>query len=191
MVAEDVLHRTQVHLWGPKDDDLRHYIRGSQFRLQVVAPSVLDAVRFAGGWIYDQVRIGWTVSVAVPDHHDDRPLRVLGADTLDFDSVLATVDAESNSSALAVAAALFDQNDRVQHLVRIVLAGHHPQLLMWGEHRTAELRPRLGAIEYRLSSAARSFKAHSLRAASAEPTVSATEFRVTSPSIKPLTGSSS
>ena len=36
-----------------------------RYRLDVVAPNVLDAVKFAGGWIYDRVMAGWDVTVLI------------------------------------------------------------------------------------------------------------------------------
>ena len=59
-----------------------------RYRLDVVAPSVLDAVRYAGGWIYDRVMAGWDVTVLVGGGDDDmRPLQILGAQTLNLDSL--------------------------------------------------------------------------------------------------------
>jgi hypothetical protein len=152
------------------------YVRGSQFRLHVVAPSVLDAVQSAGGWVFDQVRLGWTVSVAVPDDSDDRPLRILGAEMCGFDSLLATVGADSDSAAsLAFAVELFHQNDKVHEMVRTALARGRQQLLMWGEAPPSELHRTLAPVEHRLSCAARVFKAHALSAASAQEMPTACE----------------
>ena len=36
-----------------------------RYRLDVVAPTVLDAVMFAGGWVYDRVMAGWDVTVLI------------------------------------------------------------------------------------------------------------------------------
>ncbi len=53
-----------------------------RYRLDVVAPTVLDAVRFAGGWVYDRVMAGWDVTVLVGADEDARPLEILGAEVL-------------------------------------------------------------------------------------------------------------
>ena len=42
----------------------RHIVR---YRLDVVAPSVVEAVRAAGGWMFDRVMAGWDVRVLVAD----------------------------------------------------------------------------------------------------------------------------
>ena len=59
---------------GARELDMR-------YRLDVVAASVADVVRFAGGWMYDRVMAGWDVTVLLADDVDERPLRVLGVDT--------------------------------------------------------------------------------------------------------------
>ncbi|PRC60972.1 hypothetical protein C6A85_14110, partial [Mycobacterium sp. ITM-2017-0098] len=59
-----------------------------RYRLDVVSPTVRDAVRFAGGWVYDRVMAGWDVTVlvgakdlqwthvlVVADEHGDIPAR--------------------------------------------------------------------------------------------------------------------
>ena len=59
-----------------------------RYRLDVVAPTVLDAVQFAGGWIFDRVMAGWDVTVLIADGADVRPLEILGAVPRDLESVL-------------------------------------------------------------------------------------------------------
>ena len=62
-----------------------------RYRLDVVASSVVDVVRFAGGWLFDRAMAGWDVTVLIADRPDDRPLQVLGAQTLDLEYALTTV----------------------------------------------------------------------------------------------------
>ena len=59
-----------------------------RYRLDVVAPTVLDAVRFAGGWVCDRVMAGWDVTVLIGNDEDVRPLEILGAEVRDLESVL-------------------------------------------------------------------------------------------------------
>ena len=61
-----------------------------RYRLDVVAASVVDVVRFAGGWLFDRSMAGWDVTVLVADHPDDRPLQILGAQMLDLEDALAS-----------------------------------------------------------------------------------------------------
>ena len=69
-----------------------------RYRLDVVAPTVLDAVQYAGGWVYDRVMAGWDVTVLVANDDDVRPLKILGADTLDLESVLEDVGGTAASA---------------------------------------------------------------------------------------------
>jgi hypothetical protein len=48
-------------------------------RLTVIASSLAEVVRYAGGWLFDQAMAGWDVAVLTADHADPRPLRILGA----------------------------------------------------------------------------------------------------------------
>ena len=85
-----------------------------RYRLDVVAPTVLDAVRFAGGWIYDRVMAGWDVTVLVNTDEDVRPLEILGAEARDLESVLESWDDRPHPQTVAVAADLFGRDDRVR-----------------------------------------------------------------------------
>lgn len=49
------------------------------YRVDVVAGSVADVVRRAGGWIFDRSMQGWTVNVVIPHPADTRPIEILGA----------------------------------------------------------------------------------------------------------------
>ena len=51
-----------------------------RYRLDVVAPSVPEVVRFAGGWLVDRVMAGWDVTVLIDTNEDLRPLEILGVD---------------------------------------------------------------------------------------------------------------
>ena len=61
-----------------------------RYRLDVVASSVLDVVRFAGGWLFDRSMAGWDVTVLLSERADDRPLQILGAQTMDLEHALAS-----------------------------------------------------------------------------------------------------
>lgn len=60
-----------------------------KYRLDVVANSVVDVVRSAGGWLYDRVAAGWEVTVLLPQHGDTRPLQILGVHALELKSRFA------------------------------------------------------------------------------------------------------
>ena len=147
-----------------------------RYRLDVVAPTVLDAVRFAGGWVYDRVMAGWDVTVLVGSDEDVRPLEILGADTLDLEQVLASWEQRPHPQTVAVAADLFDLDDRVRRGVLGALEQGATEVTLWGTPRSSDLDSSVDSVEHRLSAAARAFKAQALAAAGAgtEP-VGATE----------------
>ena len=142
-----------------------------RYRLDVVAPSVAEAVRAAGGWMFDRVMAGWDVRVLVSTFDlaadDARSLQILGADGADLESALAAGPEGLRPHALAVAADLYGRDARIRDGVRLALAGGHTEVTLWGEEWPSELDHSVGSVEHRLSVAARAFKAQALAAAAA------------------------
>jgi hypothetical protein len=141
-----------------------------RYRLDVVAPSVLDAVTSAGGWIYDRVMAGWDVTVLVGSDDDQRPLQILGAETLDLDSVLAEWEDRPHPQTVAVAAELFDRDPRVLAHVRNALDQGATEVTLWGEQLPAELAHSVDSAKHHLSAAARAFAAGDRAADSVDST---------------------
>lgn len=138
-----------------------------RYRLDVVALSVLEVVTYAGGWLFDRVMAGWDVTVRVADHADERPLQILGAQTLDFDYALASLDHRPRPQALAVATDFFGSDLRVRQGVLKALDDGLTEVTLCGETWPAELDDNIDSVQHRLSTAARVFKAHALAAAGA------------------------
>jgi hypothetical protein len=140
-----------------------------RYRLDVVASSVIDVVRFAGGWLFDRAMAGWDVTVLLPDHSaehaDDRPLHILGARTIDLEYALASVGNRPRPQALAAAADLFGCDPRVRRGVLQALDHGVTEVTLWGETWPAELDDSVGLVQHRLSTAAQTFKAQALAAA--------------------------
>lgn len=136
-----------------------------RYRLDVVAATVTDAVRFAGGWLFDRSMAGWDVSVLVADHPDDRPLQIVGAQVLDLEEALASAQVRPRPQALAAAADLFGCDSRVRQGVLQALDHGVTEVTLWGENWPAELDDSVGLVQHRLSMAARTFKAQALAAA--------------------------
>jgi hypothetical protein len=136
-----------------------------RYRLDVVAPTVLDAVKYAGGWIFDRVMAGWDVTVLVGNDDDPGPLQILGARTLDLDSVLIAWQERPHPQTVAVAAEMFDRDPRVLAHVRTALDQGATEVTLWGERLPAELDHSVDSAQHHLSSAARAFKARALAAA--------------------------
>jgi hypothetical protein len=136
-----------------------------RYRLDVVAANVADAVRFAGGWLFDRAMAGWDVTVLVADHPDERPLQILGAQLLDLEYALATVGNRPPPQTLAAAADLFNCDSRVRQGVLQALDQGATEVTLWGQTWPAELDDSVGLVQHRLSAAARVFKSHAFAAA--------------------------
>lgn len=137
-----------------------------RYRLDVVAATVIDVVRFAGGWIFDRSMAGWDVTVLVADHPDDRPLQIVGAQVLDLEDALTSVHSRPRPQALAAAADLFGCDPRVRQGVLQALDHGATEVTLWGENWPSELDESVGLVQHRLSMAAQTFKAKALAAAS-------------------------
>ncbi len=136
-----------------------------RYRLDVVAASVVDVVRFAGGWLFDRAMAGWDVTVLLADLADDRPLQILGAQTMDLEHALASVDTRPRPQALAAAADLFGCDSQVRHGVLHAHDHGATEVTLWGQTWPAELDDSVGLVQHRLSSAAQIFKGQALAAA--------------------------
>ena len=136
-----------------------------RYRLDVVAPTVLDAVKFAGGWIYDRVMAGWDVTVLIGTDEDVRPLEILGAEVRDLETVLESWEDRAHPQTVAVAADLFDSDSRVRQHVLSALGQGATEVTLWGEPLPAELDESVDSAQHHLSAAARAFKTQALAAA--------------------------
>ena len=93
---------------------------------------------------------------------DDRPLQILGAQTLDLEDALAAIESGTTRprpQALAAAADLFGCDSRVRQGVLQALDHGVTEVTLWGETWPAELDDSVGLVQHRLSSAAQIFKA--------------------------------
>jgi hypothetical protein len=139
-----------------------------RYRLHVVAASVVDVVKFAGGWLFDRAMAGWDVTVLVmdlADYPDDRPLQILGARVIDLEEALASMQSRPRPQALAAAADLFGCDSRVRQGVLQALDHGATEVTLWGQSWPAELDESVGLVQHRLSTAAQIFKSAALAAA--------------------------
>ena len=135
-----------------------------RYRLDVIAPSVVETVQCAGGWLFDRAMAGWDVTVLVDGNgYDPLPLQILGAEVIDLEDAVNT-DARPRPDALAVAADVYGRDSRVEQGVRLALDSGRTEVTLWGQAWPAELES-TGSVEHRLSVAARAFKARALAAA--------------------------
>ncbi|GAB2658522.1 hypothetical protein [Nocardia goodfellowii] len=132
--------------------------RHQWYRMAVFAPSALEVVRCAGGWICDRAMAGWDVTI-VTAPADSRPLRILGAHALDPELDPSAVLREFAPQAIAVAGDLFEADARIRDCALGQLACAPMEITVWGASCPPELGARMRTMEYRLSYAARAFKA--------------------------------
>jgi hypothetical protein len=134
-------------------------------RLAVIASGFAEVVRFAGGWLFDEVMAGWDVTVLTRDHADPRPLQILGA--RDLETVLAGPVRGRYLQAVAVQADLFSSDVRVRRMAYQLLSERPARIRLWGDGWPEDLHGTAGPVSHRLSVAARAFKAQALAAAAA------------------------
>ena len=136
-----------------------------QHEMTVVASGVADVVASTGGWLYDRRMAGWKVNVLVADRTGERALRILGADVLDLTGDLeAITDDPDRAATLAVAADVYAADGRVRRFVSSS-DRRRAEVALWGD--TGSLGEDVSAVSYRLSCAARAFKAQALLAVGA------------------------
>ena len=135
------------------------------YRIDVVASSVEDLVRSAGGWLFDRISQGWTVNASMTAPGDFRALRILGLRT-----VSTRIDAGADidvPSPLAAGAEPFVSDARVWgSIVAAFTCGGEAEVTLWGDSLPRRLNRNVKTVEHRLSAAARMFKAQALLAAS-------------------------
>ncbi|MHA3020337.1 hypothetical protein ACXPWS_08680 [Mycobacterium sp. BMJ-28] len=146
-----------------------------RYRLDVVAPSVADVVRSAGGWLVDRVMAGWDVTVLISGQDDPRPLRILGVQTGDLEAAMREWEERPHPQTVAVAADLFATDARVREGVLGALDQGLTEVTLWGESWPQELDSTVDAVLHELSAAARAFKAHALTAIGAQESVGRVE----------------
>ena len=141
--------------------------------MAAIAPTVADAIESAGGWLFDQALAGWDVTVITAEQADGRPLRILGVRDHTLETVLSYRADGSCLSAIALSAALFARDERVRAMVLTAVGTGLPELRIWGDLEDVTgadfsgtgLDGTASTVAYRLSSAARAFKAQALAAA--------------------------
>jgi hypothetical protein len=126
---------------------------------------MVEVVRSAGGWLFDQVMAGWDVTVLTPDDADARPAQILGARAGDLEAVLERRVRGSCLQGLVVREDLYDSDARVRRMVREAMDGGLAEVRLWGEGGPTGSGGPGGLVWHRLSVAARAFKAQALAAA--------------------------
>lgn len=139
-----------------------------RYRLEVLAPSVVEVVESVGGWLFDRAMAGWQVTVLLESTREDPlPIHILGGEVATLDAVPHRDWYRTSPDSLAVAADLCSRDHRVRRKVQLALNCRRNEVALWGQTWPAELNSvvQLDKVEYRLSIAARAFKTRALAAA--------------------------
>ncbi|MBH0780196.1 hypothetical protein [Nocardia bovistercoris] len=136
-----------------------------RYRVLVVAPSALDAVRGLGGWMFDMTAAGWEVTVLAHEHRDPRALAILGVDGLDLDRALAMPVGDASPDLVAVAHEMYRGDVVTRERVLHGCGCHRAETMVWGRDLPMAAADSLDATRHRVSAAGRAFKACALRAA--------------------------
>ncbi|KUI04805.1 hypothetical protein [Mycobacterium sp. IS-3022] len=131
------------------------------YKLVVLAPGTADAVSAAGGLIVDALRIGWRVEAYLESESDARALQILGVDGR---GLPARFDFEPHwPDAVVFAASMYVRHRGVRRFVTDATRRHGADVASWGGNWSAAPAS-ASHIEHRLSSAARAFKHHAMKA---------------------------
>jgi hypothetical protein len=132
--------------------------------MTVVSNGVDDAVRSAGGWLCDRVRAGWHVTVVLPEGHDPRPLQILGIRAWTTEDFVGVIKA-TTPVALGISSGAVGDDVRILKLIDRARDRSLLEVTIWGDEVPLAAEGRVGAVEYRMSSAARAFKTVAIAAA--------------------------
>ena len=155
---------------------MRHSLRP---RLTAIAPSTAEAVRSAGGWLFDQVLAGWDVTVVAVDMGDPRPLEILGVRARELDVIYEVPILGPCLQSVAVRADLYHADERVRRFVLAAAEAGGTEVRLWGDVWPEDFDGGADSVSHRLSLAARAFKAQAMAAADlcGEPTADTEVFR--------------
>lgn len=146
----------------------------TRHRMAVFAGNAADIVGFAGGLIFDRIGAGWDVAIqlasATPE--DERSLRILG---IQGRMHSAGFDSSDWPDVLLMGADVYSDHIQARRIFNTAARKQHAEVVMWGGDWPGELDPGIGAVEHRLSNAARAFKMHAMVAAGLDATVCAAE----------------
>jgi hypothetical protein len=134
-------------------------------RLTAITPSTAEAVRCAGGWLFDQVMAGWDVTVVAVDMGDLRPLEILGVRARPMDVICEVPILGPCLQSIAVRTDLYHSDERVRRFVLSAAEAGGTEIRPWGDVWPEDFDGRADSVSHRLSLAARAFKAQAMAAA--------------------------
>jgi hypothetical protein len=146
------------------------------YGLTAIGSGAVDVVAAAGGLLSDLARSGWRVEALIADGRDERALDIVGVQAHGLMTDISCLGGVRGNHVLAVSADVVHSDSRVCQVVREILDRGVIDVVFWGDITLAGVGHRTNCVPYRLSGAARRFKALALAAAGApEGEVAATE----------------
>jgi hypothetical protein len=148
------------------------------YQLAIVTETVEDAVRYAGGLMFDRARAGWQVVVVTDDDFTDvhlTALTILGAQTQSPRRLEATIPGLHRSVRTRVQSIDERPADRHSTAAENSEIAPYALRLFWGPHADGGPTGRLHAVRHDLGRAARIFKAHALRMVGLDTQVESSE----------------
>jgi hypothetical protein len=142
-------------------------VRPVRSRLIAISPSIPDLVSGAGGWLFDQVTMGWTARVLTADLSDPRPLHILGARHHDLRSALDQPLRAWFPQAISVQASLYHADTAIREFVAQARDEGLREVILWDPAAPLAAGGDATLARHELSAAARAFKAHALAASQA------------------------
>jgi hypothetical protein len=134
-----------------------------RYRIEVMALAADDVVANLGGVLFDRRCLGWDTMVILNDRNDIRPLRIIGADCTDLQS-MPDIPQASQPAAIATSIQLYRSDPRIYARVDAAIDSQSTEVLLWGDTNSIGPRPHMIAVTHRVSQAAAKFKAHALTA---------------------------
>ncbi|HSA52205.1 MAG TPA: hypothetical protein VLH10_19130 [Yinghuangia sp.] len=137
--------------------------------LLVAASTAADAVRFAGGLMFDRASLGWRVTVVTMDGSAPgcQALPILGATACGRSAGDPPHTSARLPRAVAVASGLYEHEERMRRWVRSSADDNAVEIRFWDSRRAAAGEDTGRDDCHRLSLAARAFKAQALAAVGA------------------------
>ncbi|MGE2726102.1 hypothetical protein [Mycolicibacterium pulveris] len=137
----------------------------SNYRLDVVGATIAEAVRHAGGLMFDRVRAGWRVAVVTEDTAHSAALTILGTRT-QFPGEPGDMPAKAGR-VVHTRILPGDSSSVNRYTTGVPLQRPEPgsQLLFWGPSVNCEPAQPKYPMRHELSPAARRFKGCALHAA--------------------------
>lgn len=147
----------------------------SSYRLDVISASVADAVRYAGGLMFDRGRAGWRVVVVTQDATDSTALTILGTCTQSPGQIDEPLVRPGRVIHIRILSGDALPVNRHAAPVGTPQAPAGSRLLFWGPQASGKPTGPVHPVRHELSAAARKFKAHALHAVGLDTEVGPSE----------------